>query len=83
MEEDSLKFHKLKIRLENDYQRIIKATDDQINDLKELADTAHRFALTVASLCPQNRELSTALFKIEEAMHWGTAAISRNVYKPE
>ncbi len=35
-------------------------------------------ALTLVAMCPESRELSLALTKLEEAVFWANAAIARN-----
>jgi hypothetical protein len=45
---------------------------------KELRDFAKEFAKLVDSLCPNSREKSLAMTKIEEAIMWANAAIARN-----
>ncbi len=35
-------------------------------------------ALTLVAICPESRELSVALTKLEEAVFWANAAIARN-----
>ena len=39
---------------------------------------AKQLAMTVDSLCPDSREKSLAMTKIEEAVMWANAAIARN-----
>ena len=39
---------------------------------------AKEFAATVATLCPDSRERSLAMTKLEECVMWANAAIARN-----
>lgn len=43
-----------------------------------LRDEAKSFARTIDVLCPDSREKSLALTKLEEAVMWANAAIARN-----
>jgi hypothetical protein len=43
-----------------------------------LRSTARSFALYVVDNCPDSRERSIALTKIEEAVMWANASIARN-----
>lgn len=40
-------------------------------------------AVWLLGICPDSRELSTALTKLEEAVFWANAAIARNEKNPE
>ena len=51
---------------------------DQINRYQCIRDTAKGFALLLESACPESRERSLALTKLEEAVMWANAAIARN-----
>lgn len=44
---------------------------------KIIRECSYDFALVVTNLCPDGREKALALTKIEEAMMWANAAISR------
>lgn len=44
---------------------------------KAIREFSYDFALIVTNLCPEGREKALALTKIEEAMMWANAAISR------
>lgn len=43
-----------------------------------IRNTMHRAASDVDLLCPDGREKSLAITKLEEAMMWANAAIARN-----
>lgn len=44
----------------------------------EIRQKAKEFACTVLALCPDSREQSLALTKIEEAVMWANAGVARN-----
>ena len=44
----------------------------------QIRDTAKEFAVLLVTECPESRELSLALTKLEEAVMWANAAIARN-----
>jgi hypothetical protein len=50
---------------------------DQIQKYNDLRAFARKFASDVESYCPESRERSLALTKIEEAVMWANAAIAR------
>lgn len=50
----------------------------QVVDYFEIRSQAKEFALLCVGRCPESRELSLALTKIEEAVMWANAAIARN-----
>ncbi len=39
---------------------------------------AQEYALSLLDICPESRELSVALTKLEEVVFWANAAIARN-----
>lgn len=45
---------------------------------EELRDKAKELAFLVGELCPDSREKSLAMTKIEEAVMWANSAIARN-----
>jgi hypothetical protein len=51
---------------------------DQARRYELIRDNAKDFAELLDDLCPDSRELSLALTKLEEAVMWGNAAIARN-----
>lgn len=51
---------------------------EQINKMADLRQKFYYLASFCSSQTPQSRELSLALTKLEEAMFWVNAAISRN-----
>lgn len=52
--------------------------DGQVDAYQEIRDKAKEFATLLFSQCPQSRELSLALTKLEESVFWANAAIARN-----
>jgi len=44
----------------------------------EIRTTARRFAVLIDDYCPNSREKSLAITKLEEAVMWANAAIARN-----
>ena len=56
-----------------------KPKDDwQVRRYSEIRDRGRSLAYYLASACPESRELSLAITKIEEAVMWANAAIARN-----
>lgn len=52
---------------------------DELNRVyTTMRSEAKRFATIVNNTCPDSREKTLALTKIEEAMFWANAAIARN-----
>ena len=51
---------------------------DQPKRYEVLRNEAKEFAEMLDGFCPQSRELSLALTKLEEAVMWANAAIARN-----
>jgi hypothetical protein len=48
-------------------------------DFVALRDMAHKFASLINCSCPEGREKSLAVTKVEEAVMWANAAIVREV----
>lgn len=44
----------------------------------QVRELAHNYAKFIQDACPQSRELSLALTKIEESVMWANASIARN-----
>lgn len=51
--------------------------EEQTERLGFLAQTLSAAAASMTLMCPPGRELSLALTKMEEALHWGSEAIAR------
>ena len=51
---------------------------DQTDRYVDIRELAKRLALYMVDYCPESRELSLALTKLEEAVFWANAAIARN-----
>lgn len=78
--DDSMRFDP-KANLKNDIQNRFSyhpPSPEQPAKYQEIRDTAKEFALKLAELCPQSRELSTALTKLDEVVFWANASIARN-----
>ena len=52
--------------------------DDQPNRYQCIRDTAKGFALLIDKACPDSREKSLAMTKLEECVMWANASIARN-----
>ena len=52
--------------------------DDQPAKYEEIRNEARLFAVTIDDLCPESREKSLAITKLEEAVFWANASIARN-----
>ena len=53
-------------------------TPDQLPRFEQIRDEGRELALLLNVLCPQSRELSLALTKLEEVVMWANASIARN-----
>lgn len=51
---------------------------NQTQKYEVIRGSGKSMALTLCRLCPESRELSIALTKLEEAVFWANAAIARN-----
>ena len=51
---------------------------DQQNLYQCIRDTAKGFAMLIDSACPDSREKSLAITKLEECVMWANASIARN-----
>jgi hypothetical protein len=51
---------------------------DQIEKYTEIRDKAKQFAHLLVLRCPESRELSLAITKLEECVMWSNASIARN-----
>lgn len=63
-------------RVENDFT-YHPPQGDQSQRYIKMRETAKSLALLMVELCPEGRERSTALTKLEEAVMWANAAIAR------
>jgi hypothetical protein len=52
--------------------------DDQPDRYSQIRNQAWMFAIYLCQACPESRELSLALTKLEEAVMWANASIARN-----
>ena len=52
--------------------------NDQPDRYQELRDKAKEFAYLIDQLCPNSREKSLAMTKLEESCFWANASIARN-----
>lgn len=51
---------------------------DQPERYVKIRDAAHALATLMATLCPDSRERSLAITKLEESVMWANASIARN-----
>ncbi len=52
--------------------------DNQPAQYEEIRNEARLLAVTLDDLCPESREKSLAITKLEEAVFWANASIARN-----
>lgn len=52
--------------------------DDQPKRYEEVRAAAYAYARLLLALCPESRERSVALTKLDEVVFWANAAIARN-----
>ena len=55
-----------------------KANADQASRYERIRSTAHAFAVLMNEHCPDSREKSLAMTKLDEVVMWANAAIARN-----
>ena len=53
-------------------------TEEQKEIYKNIRKMAHDYAEYIQTVCPQSREQSLALTKLEECVMWANANIARN-----
>jgi hypothetical protein len=53
-------------------------TEGQVERYKEIRETAKDFAELLIGVCPESRERSLAMTKLEEVVFWANAGIARN-----
>lgn len=68
---------KVKMMLENNF-KYHSPKEGQPEKYEELRNKAKEFACLCVAFCPESRERSLALTKIEEAVMWVNAGIARN-----
>ena len=51
---------------------------DQPERYEQIRDSARVLAILVENLCPESRERSLAITKLEESVMWANASIARN-----
>lgn len=51
---------------------------DQPNKYEAIRNYASDFAKLLGNYCPESRELSLAITKLEESVFWANASIARN-----
>jgi len=64
-------------RIENNFT-YYKPTEGQAVRYVHIRDHAKVFAYVIENACPDSREKSLAMTKLEEAVMWANAAIARN-----
>ena len=55
-----------------------KPKQDQPEVYEEIRSRARNYALYLNSVCPESKEFSLAITKLEEAVFWANASIARN-----
>ena len=51
---------------------------NQVERYNVIREKARQFALFIVGSCPESRELSTVLTKLDEVVFWSNASIARN-----
>lgn len=51
---------------------------DQPRRYEQIRNEGKTFAITIDTLCPESREKSLAMTKLEEVVMWANASIARN-----
>lgn len=54
------------------------STEDVAENHEYIRSLCWNLANSLNNVCPESRELSLALTKVEEAMFWANAAVARN-----
>ena len=67
---------KLERRIEDDFSPHDVGHRER-NSMDDVRAVCMAAALVFARVCPEGRELSTALTRLEEAMFWADAAVAR------
>lgn len=66
-----------KDRIENNFTYHAPKAN-QVERYTEIRNRGKDFAEEIEALCPESREKSLAMTKVEEAVMWANAAIARN-----
>lgn len=64
-------------RIDSDFD-YHQPTGDQVLTFQKVRTMAKSMALLIMALCPEGRERSLALTKLEEAVMWSNAGIARH-----
>jgi hypothetical protein len=75
--EASIRKRRLQMDLDNRF-KYHAPKGDQAQRYTEIRGQALAFALILAETCPESRELSTALTKLDEVVFFANASIARN-----
>jgi hypothetical protein len=67
----------MKDQIENNF-RYYPPKEGQPEKYKQIRDESKNLALTIDSICPNSREKSLSVTKLEEVVMWANAAIARN-----
>ncbi len=59
-----------------------RPTDQEINVIEELRESAIELGDHIEQVCPQSRERSLAITNLEQALMWAVASIARNTKEP-
>lgn len=64
--------------LENRFTYHEPETEEKIQKYEDIRGLALKFSIYINTLCPESREKSLAITKLEEAVMWANASIARN-----
>lgn len=78
----NLATEKMKSQIENSFT-YHAPTGEQIPKYKELRDQARELAHKINDLCPNSREKSLAITKLEETIMWANKSIACNEMAPD
>lgn len=68
----------IKDRIENNHKHHPPQTTEREEAHAKVRELTRVVGLELVDLCPESRELSIALTKLEEVMMWANASLARN-----